>query len=580
MRLSHITGLTALAAMLGGLPAMAVEPDLPERLISAQEAVGIAARMQLEARAGKDASPAAAAAEFYRKQDHKPLWISEKGATLRARAVMAEIRRADDWGLDANKFALPDLRGLAGASTERQAEAEARMTLSVLKYANHARGGRVSDPARMLSSYLDVKPPLKTPGDVLTEISSSAEPDAYLRDLHPKHEQFRRLRQKLLAMRGGDRSRREPRQVAIPAYGPTLVPGKRHPHVALLRKRLKVPVGIDGDASYYDEALYEAVIDFQNKNRLARDGIVGPSTRATFAGKSVRRTPKTILANMEAWRWMPEHLGDFYVWANVPEFKVRVVKDGKIIHEEKLIAGKTNQQTPVFSDEMERIVFHPYWGVPNSIKVKEIWPSLARGGNALRRHNLRITTNSGRVINPASVDWTRTDIRKYNVMQPPGGRNVLGVVKFRFPNKHQVYMHDTPQKHLFKKSVRTYSHGCMRIRNPVRLAELLLQNDKGWSPEKVRGIVRRGPQDNSIELNRRVPVHTTYFTAMVDDDGKLNTMNDIYGHEKRISLALAGKRHLVNRGRNHLAPVRYAKPPRPKQQYQTVDDLFSQIFNF
>ena len=243
---------------------------------------------------------------------------------------------------------------------------------------------------------------------------------------------------------------------------------------------------------------------------------------------------------------MPDDLGDFYVWVNIPEYTLRVVQNGKVIHTERVIVGKTDTQTPVFSDAMEQVIFHPFWGVPDGIKFNEIQPSLARGSQSvLAKHNLRIAFN-GRDIDPATVDWKTSDLRRFHVYQPPGGDNVLGVVKFRFPNKHDVYMHDTPTKGLFNTSVRTYSHGCMRVQNPIRLAEILLAEDKKMAAERVRTLAVTGAaQNNQINLTRKIPVHITYFTATVEDDSKPRYFADIYGHEERINLALEGKSHLI-----------------------------------
>jgi murein L,D-transpeptidase YcbB/YkuD len=288
---------------------------------------------------------------------------------------------------------------------------------------------------------------------------------------------------------------------------------------------------------------------------------------------------------MEQWRWMPADLGDLYVWVNIPEFTLRVVKNGEVIHTERIIAGKTDTQTPVFSDEMQTIVLHPFWGVPESIKVKELWPSLARGGGVLQRHGLRLQRN-GRDIDPASVDWTRADIRNYHVYQPPGGGNVLGVVKFVFPNKHQVYMHDTPTKNLFGAAQRTFSHGCMRVRNPTRLAEVLLAEDKGWAPARVGELVRSGPQNNEIALSRKVPVHVTYFTAAVDEAGKPQLFADVYGHEQRVALALEERWSQIAKGRDHLAPVKAEPIARLAEDSSgfgsfggsPINDLFKAVF--
>jgi L,D-transpeptidase YcbB len=250
-----------------------------------------------------------------------------------------------------------------------------------------------------------------------------------------------------------------------------------------------------------------------------------------------------LLVNMEEWRWMPDELGDFYVWVNVPEFMLRVVKNGKVIHAQRVIVGKPDKQTPIFSANLEQVIFHPTWGVPDSIKVADILPSLLRGSSRiLERYNLRVQ-RGGRDIDPAGVDWASVDMRTIHIYQPPGGGNVLGNMKFRFPNKHDVYMHDTPDKYLFKAPARAFSHGCMRLSEPDRLAELLLE-DQGWPASRVAAAVNAGPQNNAISLQRPIPVHVTYFTVALAED-KLVTFPDIYGHETRIALGMEGKAYLI-----------------------------------
>jgi murein L,D-transpeptidase YcbB/YkuD len=252
---------------------------------------------------------------------------------------------------------------------------------------------------------------------------------------------------------------------------------------------------------------------------------------------------------MERWRWLPHDLGPFYVTVNIPEFMLRVVEDGKIVRETRVVAGKPDKQTPVISDEMEEVVFNPYWNVPNSIKIQEIAPYLYQGGgwfgggwdtSVLARHNLHIRGASGREIDPDTVDWSRADIRNFELYQPPGPDNVLGTVKFVFPNKHDVYMHDTTQKNLFAQSVRAESHGCMRVQNPQALALLLLGHDQGWSQAQIDSAVR-GTEDNHIALKQHIPVYITYFTLKVNDDGSLSAFNDIYRHDSRMAAALSGR---------------------------------------
>ncbi len=439
--------------------------------------------------AAADREDRAALAKFYAGRQQEPVWIAAGGLTPAAEAAIAELRRADDWGLDVAAFQLPAFPNASGAELSRasRADAEIALSLAVLKYARHARGGRAEPTS--LSRNLDRKLPLLDPGQVIDQASKAPSPDAYLRSLHPQHPQFEALRQKHLALKQG-------RPIA------------------------------QSDANPPEEG---------------KKG--GKKKAAAGEAPDTRR----ILINMEEWRWMPESLGDFFVWVNIPEFTVRVIKGGKVIHSERVIVGKRDTQTPVFSQDMEQVIFHPFWGIPESIKRNDVLPSLARGSSRLlERYNLRIQ-RGGRDIDPASIDWASADIRQFHVYQPPGPTSVLGVMKFRFPNKHDVYMHDTPTKNLFNAEVRTFSHGCVRVREPQRLAELVLAEDQDWTAARVAAAISGGPQNNQISLTRKVPVHITYFTAMVDHTGGLRQFSDIYGHEQRIALGMEGKAHLVAR---------------------------------
>jgi murein L,D-transpeptidase YcbB/YkuD len=220
------------------------------------------------------------------------------------------------------------------------------------------------------------------------------------------------------------------------------------------------------------------------------------------------------------------------------------------------------------------VTVHPRWNVPDSIKVRELYPSLARGGSYFERQGLRISYN-GRPVDPYSIDWSSADIRRYDVHQPPGASNVLGNLKFSFPNKHAVYMHDTTTKNLLEQSSRTFSHGCVRGRNPDKLAESLLGNDKGWEAAKVDKMIAAPADENPITLDAKVPVHITYFTAWVDAEGNEQGAKDVYGHEQRIRLALEGKFNQIARGPDHLAPVSYAEV----REVQAKNTSFSTFMN-
>ncbi len=291
---------------------------------------------------------------------------------------------------------------------------------------------------------------------------------------------------------------------------------------------------------------------------------------------------KRIRANMEMWRWMWDDLGELHVFNNIPEFMQRVYRNGEVIRSEKIVAGMIDKQSSVFSRPLKYVALRPTWRVPESIKVHELWPSLIRGGGYMRQYGLVLQTKDGRTVDWRTIDWTKADIREYDVIQPPGPKSVLGKVKFSFPSQHTIFMHDTPDRWMFRSGQRTLSHGCLRIDKPMDLAEIVLKEDKGWDADKIAEISRSGPLNNEIEIEKKIPIHLAYFTAWVDDDGKLKMFRDVYGHEKRVTQALDGQWNKINKGRDHLAPVHpgfspeavaRSTPAQKKGREMTVGDM-------
>lgn len=414
--------------------------------------------------AGANADDLAALASFYATRTGGPLWTTEMGFSAKGQAAIFEIQRADDWGLDAAAFDLPSASELP-ATPEAEAAAEVKLDLAVLKYARFARGGRFV-PLK-ISELLDQVPPLRDPKAVLAEIEAADAPDAYLRSLQPKHEQFLRLRQALLAARGKDEEG-----------------GK--------------PAGNDKDI-------------------------------------------KRLIINMERWRWMPEDLGSIYVWNNSPAFMLYVVKDGKTIFADKTLVGTIGYATPVFTADMKTIVFNPDWNAPETVVTENLLPPLREGNySILRVHKLSVSLN-GAPVDPTRVDWGRVNILNYTFSQRAGPQNVLGKVKFMFPNRHTVYMHDTlpVRKKYFKQNARMIGHECVRMETPNRFAEILLAEDKGWTPARVKELWDTGV-NSAVSLEKKIPVHMVYFTAVVDESGKVETSADVYGLDRKLAAALFG----------------------------------------
>lgn len=499
-----------------------------------------------------------ALSEFYQARGDEPLWVTAEGYTPKAHLAMAELKRAAEYGLDPDNFTVSGLSDGTTPSPGALAEAETGLALAVMAYARHARGGYIAEPAKQLSSYFDRRPQYRDRAELLADLAAAEDPARVLVDLHPKHPQFELLRQAWL-----ETQRTRAAKGAKLAAGEDLRPGATHPDVAILRKRLDIPAEEGTKPDFFDARLAAAIKGFQLLKGISpADGTVTKETRAKL-NQPIKGKTDQLAANMQMWRYIPEDLGEMYVMLNVPEYMVRIIKDGETAFEERVTVGLVNKQTPIFSDKMELVTFKSRWRVPDSIKVREIWPSLLRGGGMMRQHKLemrRLHTNE--LVDWTKIDWSKTEMTDYAIWQPPGSFNQLGIVKFSFPNKHYVFMHDTPDKHMFNWTRRANSHGCMRIRNPLKMAEVILNADKGWDRAKIDDLVKNGPDHNIIELDKKIPVHMTYFTARIGEGGKIETFGDIYGHEKRVTQALKGQWDRIAVGPDHLAPVDEKTPPR------------------
>ncbi len=485
---------------------------------------------------------------FYAERGGQPLWLKNGAFSEPALQIIGEVAKAKDWGLDPARFDVP-VSVPANATEQQQIDVELKFTRAVLDYATQARIGQF-EPEK-ISDLIDRASAAPSAYTVLSTVAAAPDVAQGLVSFHPQHPQYERLRKAYLALRDGTQG---PAPVTIPD-GPKLKPGTSHPHVALMRKRLSVPVPTadaddEGDpAERYDPALVDAVKVYQRDNGLKVDGIISKPVRLSLNGDKTESKDKRIerlLANMERWRWVPDDLGTLYIQNNIPEYMTRLVKDGEVIFTERIVVGRPNTPTSIFTDRMEYVEFNPYWNVPTSIKVNELLPSIQRnGGGALRRQGLRVRY-AGQEMDPEELNWGTVDIRNVDVFQPPGSGNALGRVKFMFPNRHDIYMHDTPSKSLFNESSRAFSHGCLRVRNPDAFAEALLAESNGMGQSDVK-LQFATDQNHQLKLDRKVPVYVTYFTAWVADDGSISTKNDIYGHDPRTTLALAGRYDDIDR---------------------------------
>jgi L,D-transpeptidase YcbB len=476
-------------------------------------------------------------AAFYAKRTFGPLWVADGRLNAPARAVIHRLERADAYGLDPARYATPllDIGLGTPAGPEDLAAAELAMTAAALKFAVDAQVGTF-DP-ETLGKLMTARPVRPDSRAVLDGLAAAADPVAYLVSFNPPQPAFSALVDLLAKVRARDPAEAPPEI----GEGPSIKPGMSDERMPVLRERLGVPA-IDGEtAVIYDPATIALVEEFQKRAGLEVDGVVGPQTRAALNG-GAEVSVADLLVNMERWRWVPRTMGALNVWVNIPEYRLHVMGDGQPIFETRVIVGTAENQTPIFSDEIEYVDVNPYWNVPRSIAAKEMMPEIRSDPSFFYRRGLEVIYTGGGqevLIDPYSVDWALWDgeTMPFRFRQPPGGENALGRVKFMFPNQHAVYLHDTPTRGLFAKSVRAFSHGCVRVDQPVAFADALLSREDQLNGERIKQLIGGGA-NGTLPLKRHVPVHLTYFTVWVDSGGEVQKRPDIYGYDARMKAGM------------------------------------------
>lgn len=442
----------------------------------------------------------------YQANQNRPLWIDGRGWSAAGERLVAQLSRAGEDGLRPGDYALPvfeasDKGGLA--------EADIRLSALAVLYARDARGGRI-DPRRL--SKL-ITPTLYLPSaiEVLSELTAAQDAGAALAAYNPPHEGYRRLKAKLAELRT---HLDDTPLVRIPA-GPALKLGMRDERVPLVRARLGLG---PSEQPVFDRSTALALAEFQKKAGLPANGVLGAQTLAALGTPATARGEQDIIAQMERWRWLPPDLGASHIIVNVPEFQVRVIRDGKLVHQARVIVGKPESATPIFSHKMDHVIVNPSWHVPPSILKKEFLPGLAADPDYAAKRGYVVTRRGNNI----------------SVRQPPGERNALGWVKFMFPNDHSVYLHDTPNRRLFVHERRAFSHGCVRVDNPFLLADQLLGPE--WTHERLKALIGSG--ERRINLPQPLAIHLVYNTHEVAADGRLTVHEDLYGFHRLVRQAL------------------------------------------
>jgi murein L,D-transpeptidase YcbB/YkuD len=433
----------------------------------------------------------AAAEAFYQSRNYAPLWLDNGIENARASSAIARLKNADADGLELSDYKIPTFAGLA---PEALAEADLKLTQTVLTYARHVQAGRF--PYTRVSRNIELPQAAPEPADVLTAVVGTQDAGKVLDAFSPQHEEYRKLKATLAELRGAAGAKK-------------------------------------GDSS---------------------------------------RQIETILANMERWRWYPRDLGSAHVIVNQPDFTLRVMHDGAQVWTTRIVIGKPSMPTPLLSETMKFITVNPTWHVPPSIVHNEYLPALAQDPTVLSRMGLRVSYSGGGV----------------SISQPPGPGNALGRIRFNFPNRFLVYQHDTPDKYYFAHEVRAYSHGCMRVQDPAKYAEVLLNivhPEEHWTAARITRMF--GSAEQNLQLQPTpVWVHLTYQTAFVDSAGKLQMRRDIYNLDSRTLAAMksgrGGFESAPERRREHelvASNQRRSAPPAPVAQPARSGSFFQSMFS-
>lgn len=469
---------------------------------------------------------------LYGERHFEPIWLTEGAGGKIAFSPAAEkivelFRNAETEGLRPADYLTPDIDlARLGSDPASLARLETAFSQAAVRYANHIHNGRIRPQS--VSENLDIKAKPIAEAALLERLAKSSDPAAIFAELEPQHREFKALKTALANFSTSAAARPTPI-----ADGQVLRPGNSDARLPAIRARLELPAST---STSYDAATVTAVKDFQSAQGLEVDGIIGPATIAALNGGGATRR-EDIIANMERWRWMPSDLGAFHVFVNIPEFRLAINRNGQEEYTTRVVVGTTKNQTPIFSDNIRHLVVNPYWNVPSSIIKGEIAPAVMRNPGYINSQNMDLLYN-GSVVSTSAVDWSQVSSSNFpfRVRQRPGPGNALGQIKFLFPNKHDVYLHDTPSKSLFARSYRAFSHGCIRVQNPMEFADALMANEANISRASLEAMY--GPSERWVNPQTQIPVHLAYFTLRVDANGTIRSLGDVYGHNEQLIAAM------------------------------------------
>ncbi len=477
----------------------------------------------------------------YRTLDGRPIWMSDQGPKEAARALRRRLHQTLGDGLDPADYHLRRIESLW-----RRNDSNARAWLELYLSDAFLRLGRelavgYGHPRRVdVDWYIPPPRPPNVESRLIRIGQRRARVETTLARLEPPHAGYQALKAALARYRAIALEGPWPRLAA----GPTLKRGDRGPRVARLRQRLEREGYLTApskDPALFDDELERAVREFQRRNGHTVDGLVGRRTRASLNVPLERRI-RQIQRNMERWRWLPRDLGDRHVLVNMAGYRLDYIEDGEIRLSMRTVVGSRYRATPSFADRIRYLELNPEWKVPSRLARDRFLDKLRRDPQWLTRHHMRLYAGwyeGAMELDPRWVNWNAVDDLHfpYKIVQSPGPHNALGRIKFMFPNRFRIYLHDTFERDLFQRPVRTFSGGCIRLERPLALASLLLGPDH--PPDTLRRLIETN-QPLRLDLPHPVPIYLLYWTAWAEDDGPLHFRRDVYGRDRLIAAPGSG----------------------------------------
>jgi murein L,D-transpeptidase YcbB/YkuD len=488
---------------------------------------------------------------FYRQRKFSPAWMGENGKFLLADELLEEIKSCTRHALEPENYHLKTIEVLLNTVRDNHrtpslvfydtaADLDILLTDAFLFLSSHLFSGRVN-PETVHVDWKAFSPDIDL-GGVLKNALKDHAIRKTLQNLSPHHQEYLNLQSALKKYR---ELAAENELFPMPV-GETLRYGDSNERVRTLRNRLIFSGDLKStetpNPSFFDVDLIKAVKTFQFRHGLSVDGMVGDQTVAAL-NISVQTRLRQIELNMERWRWLPRDLGTQYILVNIANFKLSVIERGQPIMEMRVVVGKHYRKTPVFSEKLKYLVINPFWNVPTKLAVEDLAPKICPDPGYLAAKQIKVYENwryDSPEIDPALISWctlTPESYFPYKLQQAAGPHNPLGKIKFIFPNKYAVYLHDTPDKSLFDRDLRDFSSGCIRVEKPYLLAEFLLKSDARWTKEAISDLFK-GSERKNIFLNEQIPVHLVYITAWADNGGVVHFRNDVYEQDRILDNAL------------------------------------------